>query len=752
MKLLRFLPIALVLPFLTSCSSFSGTLFVPRVFYKISGNLSGLVGSGLMLLDDGASNLSVAAGTTSFTFGKTVASGGRYDVTVTSQPSGPWQTCAVTNGSGSVGTADITNVQITCTTNTYTVGGDTSTLTGTGLVLQDNGGDNLAVSPDSSGFTFAARVASGDSYNVTILSQPSGQICTLSNGRGTVAGANVTGIHASCVTYYSIGGTISGLTGAGLVLQDNNGDNLSISSGATTFTFNTPIASGGSYSVTILSEPSSPSQTCNVADGSGPVTNANITSVQIVCPTVTFAYVSNQDNTISAYLVSADGALTALPSSPFPGGNNPAGLAVDPSGKFLYVANVLGANVSGYAIASDGALSPIPGSPFPAASGAISVAIEPTGKFLYVPSCGADCSGSGAGAIAAFSITPGTGVLVPVPGSPFTAGTYPYAMAFVTPGATGTFAYVANHRSDNISGFSIQPNGALSAVSGSPFAAGTTPLALAVDQAFNRLYAVNTGSSTVSAYSVHVDGSLVQFSTIGTGAFTSSAVVDTNEHLYVAAALSGVFGFETSTFPATPIAGSPFAAGLGPNAVRIDPSGKFLYVVNEGAGSVSGYSINSATGQLTPTPGSSFATGALPYSIAFSAPPSTPVAWYLNDVQFSNGDTASGSFTYDASRNTVTNINVVAGSTTYTQLASTFPVHPFEFVFVPSGTLTFGVPEPALVLFPAPFLTNAGGSVSLTGANGISVEGLICKDACDDVGTSSQSQSGSSLSSTPPAQ
>jgi len=161
-----------------------------------------------------------------------------------------------------------------------------------------------------------------------------------------------------------------------------------------------------------------------------------------------YAYVSNQrDETISAYRVAANGTLSALPGSPFAAGRNPAGTAVEPSGKFLYVANVLSSDVSGYSIASDGSLTPIPGSPFPAASGAISVAIDPTGKFLYVPSCGADCSGSGPGSIAAFAITTGNGVLVPVPGSPFAAGTYPYEMAFGNPGGSpsgGSFAYVVN--------------------------------------------------------------------------------------------------------------------------------------------------------------------------------------------------------------------------------------------------------------------------------------------------------------------
>ena len=61
---------------------------------------------------------------------------------------------------------------------------------------------------------------------------------------------------ASCGSYqgassspptYTIGGTVSGLSGAGLVLQDNGGNNLPVSAGATSFTFTTAIASGSSF-------------------------------------------------------------------------------------------------------------------------------------------------------------------------------------------------------------------------------------------------------------------------------------------------------------------------------------------------------------------------------------------------------------------------------------------------------------------------------------------------------------------------
>src|SRR5712671_5916020 len=55
------------------------------------------------------------------------------------------------------------------TTATYTVGGTVSGLTGTGLVLQDNSGNNLAVSTNGS-FTFTVALASGAAYKVTVFS------------------------------------------------------------------------------------------------------------------------------------------------------------------------------------------------------------------------------------------------------------------------------------------------------------------------------------------------------------------------------------------------------------------------------------------------------------------------------------------------------------------------------------------------------------------------------------------------------
>ena len=258
----------------------------PPVTYTIGGTVSGLSAAGLVLENNVGNNLPVSAGATSFTFTTAIASGSTFNVTVFSQPSNPAQTCVVANGSGTA-SANVTGVQVTCTTNTYTIGGTVSGLSGTGLVLQNNGGNNQSVHANGS-FTFTTAIASGSTFNVTVFSQPNNpisQTCVVTSGSGTVASGNVTNVSVTCTTdTFTVGGTVSGLFGAGLVLQNNGGNNLPVSAGATSFTFTTAIASGSTFNVTVFSQPSNPAQTCGVTSGgSGTVTSGNVTSVVVTC-------------------------------------------------------------------------------------------------------------------------------------------------------------------------------------------------------------------------------------------------------------------------------------------------------------------------------------------------------------------------------------------------------------------------------------------------------------------------------------
>ena len=255
--------------------------------FTIGGTVTGLAAgsTGVVLQDNAGDNLTVS-GNGTFSFKTAVVSGKTYNVSIFAPPTTPPQTCTVANGQGTA-IANVNAVQITCSSGTVSIGGNVIGLLGIGLVLQDNGGDNLAV-PTSNPFTFKTALAIGSAYNVTILTQPTSpsQTCTVTYGIGT-ANVNVGNIQITCSTgTLSVGGTVSGLakSGSGLVMQDNGGDNLVVGANGT-FTFPTLIPSGGSYNVTILSQPSGPNQTCTVTGGQG-TTTAKITNIQVICPAI----------------------------------------------------------------------------------------------------------------------------------------------------------------------------------------------------------------------------------------------------------------------------------------------------------------------------------------------------------------------------------------------------------------------------------------------------------------------------------
>src|SRR5882672_10057348 len=162
--------------------------------YAVGGTITGLAGGGLTLKDNGADTLTVNANGT-FAFATLLPSGSTYSVTISAQPTNPGQTCTLFQGSGTVGSANVKSVQVSCVTNKYVVGGDVSGLVGTRLVLQDNGGDDLPIAGNGS-FTFATRLAGGSAFSVTVKTQPSNpvQSCSVSGGSGTIGSGDVAGV------------------------------------------------------------------------------------------------------------------------------------------------------------------------------------------------------------------------------------------------------------------------------------------------------------------------------------------------------------------------------------------------------------------------------------------------------------------------------------------------------------------------------------------------------------------------------
>ncbi len=283
--------------------------------YTVGGNISGLAGSGMTLQLNGANDLPISA-SGGFVFPQAVASGGSYAVTVSAQPANPTQTCSVSNGSGIVTSSNITNVAITCVTNTYTVGGNVSGLSGSGLTLQLNGANDLPISA-SGGFVFPQAAASGGNYTVTVSAQPTNpaQTCSVTNGSGVVTNANVTNITVTCVTNtYTVGGNVSGLAGSGLTLQLNGANDLPISASGG-FVFSQTVASGGNYAVTVSAQPANPMQTCSVSNNSGAITNANVTSVTVTCVTNTYTTGGNVSGLAGAGLTLQLNGANDLPIS-----------------------------------------------------------------------------------------------------------------------------------------------------------------------------------------------------------------------------------------------------------------------------------------------------------------------------------------------------------------------------------------------------------------------------------------------------
>ena len=157
-----------------------------------------------------------------------------------------------------------------------------SGLGGTVIVSSGSGSGNVynqsqAIAVASNGTHNFSGIASGTDYNVTILQQPLYQVCSVSNGSGTLnADASVS---ISCDGTVTIGGKVYGLNGS-ITLQNNAANDLSVSSSGD-FVFADNFSMGSSYLVTISSQPST-GQTCTPNNNSGMATD-NITSVEIIC-------------------------------------------------------------------------------------------------------------------------------------------------------------------------------------------------------------------------------------------------------------------------------------------------------------------------------------------------------------------------------------------------------------------------------------------------------------------------------------
>ncbi len=248
-------------------------------------------------------------------------------------------------------------------------------------------------------------------------------------------------------------------------------------------------------------------------------------------------------------------------------------VSVGPPASYAYVPNAAGGTISAYSINAQGQLTPLAISPI-AVPGSVQLyetKIDPTGQFLYV------VDSSTPGGLFAFAIQSDGSLLALNGGLAYPTGNAPQALAF---DSTGTFLYVLNLTDNSISAFSLNPaTGVLSALATPTYPVMSTnpnPQTEQMVRAGNYLYVAEYATNSVEVFAI----------TAGTGALTQG------------------------------VTGSPFATDTGPYSLAADPSGSVLYTANLGAtaaGSISGFTINSSTGILTPAGAQPLAIPAVNY-------------------------------------------------------------------------------------------------------------------------------------------
>ncbi|HUA93276.1 MAG TPA: beta-propeller fold lactonase family protein [Terracidiphilus sp.] len=193
-----------------------------------------------------------------------------------------------------------------------------------------------------------------------------------------------------------------------------------------------------------------------------------------------------------------------------------------------------------------------------------------SGAYVYVTAYDSSVTPA-VGYVFGFSAGSG-GVLTPVAGSPFAAGTQPSAIAS---SASNSYVYVTDYAKADVLAYSVGGSGALTPLAGSPFRSGNQPSAIVADPAYSFVYVANSLDATVTAYSVS-SGALTSLGTYTTGTQPVAIGIDpsTERFVYTANYLGNtVSGWQLSTTAGTLLESqySPFAANAQPTAVAAIP-------------------------------------------------------------------------------------------------------------------------------------------------------------------------------------
>jgi 6-phosphogluconolactonase len=318
-------------------------------------------------------------------------------------------------------------------------------------------------------------------------------------------------------------------------------------------------------------------------------------------------------NTIGAFNRDADGTLTPMPGSPFVAGGagTGAGLASQGSlqlssdGRYLLAVDAGSNQISVLRIKPDGSLQDVGRGPV-ASNGVHPVSVAVHGDLVYVANAGTSTSTGGTN-YTGFRLNPG-GQLRPLPGSTVTLpdASQPGDVLFSPDGSTLVGTRVATSLIDS---FTVGRNGLLTAAPGSPILAGrlgpfgsefrpTNPAQLFVSNAHD-----GAGAGSVSAFAVAADGSL---SAIGASPFPNGQtapcwveISHDGQYLFaVNTASKSISSYSIATGGSLSLLqNTPASGAVSPEDARLSPDGTTLWVVDPGADTVSGFTVDG--GSLT---------------------------------------------------------------------------------------------------------------------------------------------------------
>ena len=316
-----------------------------------------------------------------------------------------------------------------------------------------------------------------------------------------------------------------------------------------------------------------------------------------------YAYVTNNgDGTVSQFSRQADGTLIFQRMAKAGAVDGPIGIAVDPSNRFVYVANEGDSRVYEFRIErgtgdlaaiGDGSVSDGPG------SRPQQIAIGPHGDFVYVTNAG---SGKEvAGSISQFAINPRRGALRPL--NVFRGEDLKQPRGIVV-APNGKFAYVSDPGAGTILAFAVAPNGTLKLMGSTPSMGAKTgqPAMIAIAPSGGFVYTVDGAAGVAAVFKAGADGRLDFVKGYPVGVSTAEplgialAGAGSDKFVYTSnRAVDSVSCLAVKDGALTLVGQSGTGLG-GPTGMVVDPQGHFLYVVNRDAATVAQFEVGDPPG------------------------------------------------------------------------------------------------------------------------------------------------------------